>query len=78
MHVDFGATCSPTALLNVVSYEDNVKRVVAKIQLGEGDTGIVYTSDVTPAAAERIAQLNIPDQYNVPATNPIAAVKSTP
>lgn len=78
MNADFGATFSPTVLSNVVSYEDNVRQVVAKIQLGEGDAGIVYTSDVTPATAGKVAQLNIPDQYNVLATYPIAAVKSTP
>ena len=30
---------------NVVSKEDNVKAVVAKIELGEGDAGIVYVTD---------------------------------
>ncbi|MFN8598023.1 MAG: substrate-binding domain-containing protein [Anaerolineae bacterium] len=52
MNADFGATFSQTVLANVVSYEDNVKQVVAKVQLGEADAGIVYSSDVTPSAAE--------------------------
>ena len=30
---------------NIVSKEDNVKAVVAKIELGEGDAGIVYVTD---------------------------------
>jgi molybdate transport system substrate-binding protein len=76
MNADFGATFSLTVLSNVVSYEDNVKQVVAKIQLGEGDAGIVYASDVTPAAAPKITNLEIPDKYNVLAAYPIAALKS--
>ncbi len=78
MNADFGATFSQTVLSNVVSQEDNVKQVVAKIQLGEGDAGIVYTSDVTPDAAEKVNTIDIPDKYNVLATYPIAVLKSTP
>jgi len=62
----------------VVSYEDNVKQVVAKIQLGEGDAGIVYTSDVTAQVAAKLIKLAIPDTYNVLAAYPIAGLKSAP
>jgi molybdate transport system substrate-binding protein len=78
MNADFGATFSQTVLSNVVSQEDNVKQVVAKIQLGESDAGIVYTSDVTPDAAEKVTKIDIPDKYNVLATYPIAVLKSAP
>jgi molybdate transport system substrate-binding protein len=78
MNADFDATFSPTVLSNVVSQEDNVKQVVAKIQLGEADAGIVYSSDVTPAAAEKVVKLDIPDKYNVLATYPIAVLKAAP
>jgi molybdate transport system substrate-binding protein len=78
MNADFGATFSQTVLSNVVSYEDNVRQVVAKIQLGEGDAGIVYSSDVTSAAAEQVVKLDIPDKYNVLATYPIAVLKAAP
>ncbi len=30
---------------NIVSKEDNVKAVVAKLELGEGDAGIAYVTD---------------------------------
>ena len=78
MNADFGATFSQTVLSNVVSQEDNVKQVVAKIQLGEGDVGIVYSSDVTPDAAAKVTKIDIPDKYNVLATYPIAVLKAAP
>lgn len=78
MNADFGATFSQTVLSNVVSQEDNVKQVVAKIQLGEADAGMVYSSDVTPDAAEKVTKIEIPDQYNVLATYPIAVLKAAP
>ncbi len=78
LNADFGASYSRTVLANVVSYEDNVKQVVAKVQLGEADAGIVYTSDVTPQVADKLIKLDIPDQYNVLAMYPIAVLKSAP
>jgi molybdate transport system substrate-binding protein len=78
MNIDFGTTFSKTVLSNVVSQEDNVKQVVAKVQLGEADAGIVYTSDVTPQVADKLTRLDIPDQYNVLATYPIAVLKAAP
>ena len=60
---------------NVVSQEDNVKGVVAKVQLGEADAGMVYLSDVTPNVERYVSRLDIPDQFNVVASYPIAVVK---
>jgi molybdate transport system substrate-binding protein len=75
MNGDFGRTFSATVLSNVVSHEDNVKQVVAKVQLGEADAGIVYTSDVTPAVVGQVRVLEIPDRYNIVAEYPIAVLK---
>jgi molybdate transport system substrate-binding protein len=50
---------------NVVSREDNVKAVVAKLELGEGDAGIVYVTDAH--ASTKVAAVDVPDSVNVPA-----------
>ncbi len=55
---------------NVVSEENNVKAVLAKVALGEADAGIVYVSDVT----EDVVPIPIPGAVNPPAYYPIAAV----
>jgi molybdate transport system substrate-binding protein len=51
---------------NVVSREQNVQAVVAKIELGEGDAAIVYATDA--AGSKDVATIAIPDAANVPAT----------
>ncbi len=56
------------------SQETDVKSVISKIELGEADAGIVYTTDVK-AAGDKVAGVQIPDQYNVVATYPISTVK---
>ena len=63
-------------LANVVSQEENVKAVVAKVQLGEADAGVVYRSDVTPAVSRYVRVFEIADPYNVIATYPIAVLKA--
>lgn len=52
---------------NVVSREDNVRAVLAKIELGEGDAAIVYATDAT-AAGDAVRTIPIPDEANVVAT----------
>ena len=63
------------ALANLVSDEENVKAVVAKVQLGEADAGMAYRSDVTPAVASHVHVLEIPEERNVLAEYPIAIVR---
>ena len=70
MDVALGAGYKDKVLANVVSNEDNVKQVVAKVQLGEADAGIVYVSDVV--AAPELKSIEIPADLNVIAKYPIA------
>lgn len=51
---------------NIVSKEENVKAMVAKIELGEGDAAIVYVTDAM--AASGVATIEIPAAANVAAT----------
>lgn len=76
MNASFGADFKHKVLANVVSNEDNVKQVVAKVQLGEADAGIVYTSDVV--AALDLKSIEIPVDLNVITKYPIAALTASP
>ena len=65
----FGTDFSKRVLAAVVSNEENVKQVVAKVQLGEADAGIVYASDAVAAAD--LKTIEIPPEVNVVASYPI-------
>ena len=73
----FPAPFKDEVLANVVSYEDNVKAVLAKVALGEADAGIVYTSDISGENGVQVANIEIPDNLNVIATYPIAPVSDS-
>ncbi|HEU5153291.1 MAG TPA: molybdate ABC transporter substrate-binding protein [Gemmatimonadales bacterium] len=74
----FGPKYGQQVLANVASYEDNVKGVIAKVQLGEADAGVVYRSDATGSAASQISILAIPEAANVIASYPIAVLRGAP
>jgi molybdate transport system substrate-binding protein len=65
-------------LANVVSYEQDVKAVLAKVTLGEADAGVVYASDISAAATDKVTKIEVPDAVNVIADYPIAALKDSP
>jgi molybdate transport system substrate-binding protein len=68
----FGAAFKDGVLGNVVSYEDNVRSVFAKVSLGEADAGIVYATDISAGNVDTVGRLEIPDALNSVATYPIA------
>jgi molybdate transport system substrate-binding protein len=51
---------------NIVSREANVSAIVAKVELGEGDAGIVYMTDAK--ASSKVRAISVPTAANVPAT----------
>jgi len=72
----FGSDFGTKVLANVVSNENDVKQVVAKVQLGEADAGIVYVSDAV--AAPELKTIEVPVEFNVVAKYPIAALTQAP
>jgi molybdate transport system substrate-binding protein len=74
---EYGEAYREAVLANVVSEEETVRQVVAKIALGEADVGIVYQSDVTPDVADDVLAIEIPDEFNQIATYPIAAISDS-
>jgi molybdate transport system substrate-binding protein len=72
LNTALGAGFKEQVLQNVVSYENDVKQVVAKVQLGEADAGLVYLSDTV--AAPELQKIEIPAENNVVAKYPLAAL----
>jgi molybdate transport system substrate-binding protein len=71
----FAKNYAQNVLANLVSEEENVRAVAAKVQLREADAGIVYQTDVTPNLRSQVTLLAIPDPFNPTAEYPVAAVK---
>jgi molybdate transport system substrate-binding protein len=60
---------------NIASREANVKNVVGKIELGEGDAGIVYVSDAK--ASTKVKTVDVPGSANVRAVYAGVVVKAS-
>jgi molybdate transport system substrate-binding protein len=58
----------------VVSREMHVRQVLQKVILGEADAAVVYATDAA-SAGKKITIVDIPDELNVVADYPIAAVQ---
>lgn len=73
----FGTDYKEKVLENVVSRENNVKQVLAKVIIGEADAAFVYSSDITPGVKGKVKLLQIPDEYNVKASYWAAILKGS-
>ena len=70
------ADFSDRALANLKSNEANVRAVLTKIQTGEADAGIVYSTDAATASND-VKLIEIPAAYTVIAQYPIVALKTS-
>jgi molybdate transport system substrate-binding protein len=73
----YGPLYTSSVLANVISEETTVTGVVAKVQLGEADAGIVYESDITPENRDKFTVIAIPDKFNVIAEYPAGVVAAS-
>ncbi|MBX3143862.1 MAG: molybdate ABC transporter substrate-binding protein [Trueperaceae bacterium] len=71
----YGAGFADRVLANLVSEEPNVRQVAFKIELGEADAAIVYSTDAAVLAS--ITIIDIPEEHNVIATYPVVALKDS-
>lgn len=72
----YGGAFKEAALANIVSNEANVRAVLTKVELGEGDAGIVYKTDAV-VSGDKVEVLDIPEAANVVATYAISVVTET-
>ena len=71
----YGADFKSKVVANTVSQEDNVRQVVSKVQLGEADAAVVYSTDATPQVRDHLQIIQVPDPLQTLATYPIAVAK---
>ena len=71
---DLGADFASRVLANVKSEESSVRAVLAKVQLGDADAGVVYRTDLQAAKGE-VVGITFPSDFNIVATYPIAVIK---
>ena len=71
-----GGGFAATVLANVVSEEQNVRLVATKVDLGEADAGIVYSTDA--AAFPGLVVVDAPPEHSPRATYPIASLTDAP
>lgn len=72
-----GGGFADSVLANVVSEEANVRAVLAKVELGEADAGIVYATDAA-IAGDAVETYRIPSDLAPPTTYLIATLNDAP
>lgn len=73
----YGKDFSARFMKNVVSEEPNVRQVALKVQLGEADAAVVYSTDVTPTLRPKVQVIALPTRFNQKASYPIGTLKAS-
>jgi molybdate transport system substrate-binding protein len=73
----YGADFKKRVEGNTVSREDNVRQVVSKVQLGEADAAVVYSTDATPQVRDQLRIIPVPDALQTIASYPIAVARGS-
>ena len=74
-NAEYGRGFKQAVLSNVVSREADVRASVNRVALGDADATFGYASDYTPDVRDRVEVIPIPEDLNIVATYPIAALK---
>src|SRR3712207_6147499 len=72
---EYGSGFEQDVLSNVVSREADVRAAVNRVALGDADATFGYASDYTPDIRDRVRVLGVPEDLNIVATYPIAALR---
>ena len=72
---EYGPGFEKDVLSNVVSREADVRASVNRVVVGDADATFGYASDYTPDVRDRVEVVPIPQDLNIVATYPIAALE---
>ena len=75
---DFSPGFRSAVIKNVVSYEENVRAVLAKVVLAEADAGVVYVTDAASVKNHAVDTIEIPERLNVIAEYPVGRTRESP
>jgi molybdate transport system substrate-binding protein len=71
---EYGPGFEKDVLGNVVSREADVRASVNRVVVGDADATFGYASDLTPDIRDRVEVVPIPEDLNIVATYPVAAL----
>lgn len=74
-NTEYGRSFKGDVFSNVVSREADVRASVNRVALGDADATFGYASDYTPDIRDRVEVIRIPENLNIIATYPIAALE---
>ena len=72
---DFGPAYRDAVVDNIVSKEANVRRAVAKVEIGEADAALAYVTDAGGAGRGDLTAIPVPERYSGPIRYPIGVVR---